>query len=182
MRISLRAFAAVASLAAIAGAFAACGGGSSTSATTSSGTGSASPASSPSGTSQQRYVAAVTAFAGCMRSHGIPVPDPNSQGQVEGAEALKQRYENTPQGQQALSACRNYLKGVVPERTAAQTQEFREGQLQFARCMRAHGIPIGDPTPGGDLQVPANVDKSSPQVQRAYEGCRQAAPKLQLGG
>jgi hypothetical protein len=124
----------------------------------------------------------VTAFAGCMRSHGIPVPDPNSHGQVEGSEALKQRYENTPQGQQALSACRNYLKGVVPERTAAQTQAFREAQLKFARCMRAHGIPLADPAPSGDLQVPANVDKTSPQAQRALEACRQAAPKLQLGG
>jgi hypothetical protein len=48
--------------------------------------------------------------------------------------------------------------------------------------MRAHGIPLADPTPGGDLQVPANVDKTSPQTERSYEACRQAAPKLQLGG
>ena len=171
MRISLRALAVTASVAAIAGPLTACGGGSSTSATTSSGTASASPTSSASGTSQQQYVAAVTAFAGCMRSHGIPVPDPNSQGQVEGAEALKQRYENTPQGQQALSACRSYLKGVVPERTAAQTKEFREAELKLAQCMRAHGIALADPTPSGDLQPPPQSIQSSPQFQQAKEAC-----------
>ena len=171
MRISLRGCAAVASVAAIAGAFTACGGGSSTSATTSSGRASASSTSSPSGTSQQHYVAAVTAFAGCMRSHGIPVPDPNAQGKVEGSEALKQRYENTPQGQQALSACRSYLKGVVPERTAAQTQELREAELKFAQCMRAHGIALADPTPSGELQPPPQSIQSSPQFQQAKEAC-----------
>jgi hypothetical protein len=171
MNISLRACAAVASVAAIAGAFTACGGGSSKSATTSSATTSASSTSSPSGTSQQQYVAAVTAFAGCMRSHGIPVPDPNSQGQVEGAEALKQRYENTPQGQQALNACRSYLRGVVAERTAAQRQEVREAELKFAPCMRAHGIALADPTPGGDLQPPPQSVLSSPQFQHAKEAC-----------
>ena len=171
MRISLRALAAFASVAAIAGAFTACGGGSSTSATTSSATASASSTSPPSGTSQQKYVAAVTAFAGCMRSHGIPVPDPNSRGQVEGAEALKQRYENTPQGQQALSACRSYLKGVVPERTVAQTKEFREAELKLAQCMRAHGIALADPTPSGDLQPPSPSIQSSPQFHRAEQAC-----------
>ena len=171
MRISLRALAVAASVAAIAGPLTACSGGSSTSATTSSGTASASPASSPSGTSQQQYVAAVTAFAGCMRSHGIPVPDPNSQGEVEGKEALKQRYQNTPQGQSALSACRSYLKGVVPERTAAQTQELRQAQLRLAQCMRAHGIALADPTPGGDLQPPPQSVLSSPQFQHAKEAC-----------
>ena len=171
MRISLRALAAVASVAAIAGAFTACGGGSSKSATTSSATASASSTSSPSGTSQQKYVAAVTAFAGCMRSHGIPVPDPNSQGEVEGKEALKQRYQNTPQGQSALSACRSYLKGVVPERTAAQTQELRQAQLRLAQCMRAHGIALADPTPSGDLQPPPQSIQSSPQFQQAKEAC-----------
>src|SRR5262249_11800386 len=135
MNISLRACAAVASVAAIAGAFTACGGGASKSATTSPGAASASSTSSPSSTAPPHYVAPVTAFAGCMRSHGIPVPDPNSQGQVEGSEALKQRYENTPQGQQALSACRSYLRGVVPERTAAQTKELREAELKLAQCM-----------------------------------------------
>ena len=171
MRISLRALAVAASVAAIAGPLTACSGGSSTSPTTSSGTVSASPTSSASGTSQQQYVAAVTAFAGCMRSHGIPVPDPNSQGQVEGAEALKQRYENTPQGQQALGACRNYLRGVVPERTAAQTKEFREAELKLAQCMRAHGIALADPTPSGDLQPPPQSIQSSPQFQQAKEAC-----------
>jgi hypothetical protein len=106
-----------------------------------------------------------------MRSHGIPVPDPNTQGQVEGSEALKQRYENTPQGQQGLSACRSYLRGVVPERTAAQTQELRAAQLKFAQCMRAHGIALADPTPGGDLQPPAQSILSSPQFQQAKEAC-----------
>jgi hypothetical protein len=121
-----------------------------------------------------------------MRSHGIPVPDPNAQGQIEGSAELQQRYQDTPQGQQAVSACRSYLKGAVPERTPAQTQEYRESQLRFAQCMRAHGIPLADPTPSGDLQLAQqNIDKASPQFQRANEACahlHKGGRQLQLGG
>jgi hypothetical protein len=160
---------------AVAAALAACGGAST----------SVSSAATA-GTSQQRYLAALTQFAGCMRNHGIPVPDPNSQGQITGAAALQQQYQNTPQGQAALQACRGYLQAAVPQLNAAQTQQYRHAQLLFARCMRAHGIQVADPDANGDLHILSqNVNKASPQFQRAESACaylRQSARQIAIGG
>src|SRR6516165_10684589 len=88
---------------AVAAALAACGGSSSP---------STAPATATS--SQQRFVAALTQFSGCMRRHGIPVPDPNSQGVISGSQQLQQQYQDTPEGQAALRACRGYLQAAVP--------------------------------------------------------------------
>jgi uncharacterized protein involved in type VI secretion and phage assembly len=68
-------------------------------------------------TGQQRAVAALTQFAGCARAHGIPVPDPNSQGEISGSEQLRQQYQNTPQGQATLKACGSYLKDAAAQLT-----------------------------------------------------------------
>jgi hypothetical protein len=160
---------------AAAAALAACGGSST----------SASSASTA-GTSQQRDVVALTQFAGCMRARGLPVPDPNSQGQITGAAALQQQYQNTPQGQAAWNACRSYLQAGVAQLNAAQTQQYRHAQLLFARCMRAHGIQVADPDANGDLHILSqDVNKASPQFQRAASACaylRQSARQLALGG
>ena len=157
---------------ALTAALAACGGSSKAS------------TSSANASSQQRFVAALTQFSGCMRRHGIPVPDPNPQGVISGSQALQQQYQDTPEGQAALRACSNYLQAEVPQRTAAQTQEYRHAQLLFARCMRAHGIQVADPAPNGDLN-PAGFDKGSPQFQSAASACaylRQAARQIEVGG
>ena len=158
---------------ALVAALAACGGSSST---------STAPATAAS--SQQRFVTALTQFAGCMRRHGVPVPDPNSQGVISGSQSLQNQYQDTPEGQAALRACRGFLQAAVPQRTAAQTQEYRHAQLLFARCMRAHGIQVADPAPNGDLN-PAGFDKGSPQFQSAASACaylRQAARQIEVGG
>jgi hypothetical protein len=60
---------------------------------------------------------------------------------------------------------------VVAERTAAPIHEVREAEPKFAQCMRAHGIALADPTPGGDLQPPPQSVQSSPQFQHAKEAC-----------
>ena len=158
---------------ATAGALAACGGSSSTH---TSGAGQ--------GTGQQQRVAALTQFAGCARAHGIPVPDPNSQGDISGAQQLKQQYVNTPQGQAALKACGSYLRKAFPQRTAANTQQFRLAALQSARCMRAHGIPVPDPGPDGQINpaAAASINKASPQFQQAQQACAHLFPSSFANG
>ena len=158
---------------AVATAVAACGGAS-----------SPSTAPTTATSSQQRLVAALTRFSGCMRSHGIPVPDPNPQGVISGSQTLEQQYQDTPEGQAALHACQRYLQAAVRQRTAVQTQEFRHAQLLFARCMRAHGIQLADPDPSGNLNV-AGLHKGSPQFQTAARACaylRQGARQIEIGG
>ena len=151
----------------VAGGLTACGGSSSPH----------SPAASQ-GTGQQRAVAALTQFAACARAHGIPVPDPNPQGQIPGAEQLKQKYVNTPQGQATLKACGSYLRTANAQQTAPNTQQSRQQTLLFARCMRAHGIPVPDPGPDGRINpgAAASINKSSPQFQQAQQACAHLFP------
>jgi hypothetical protein len=50
------------------------------------------------------------------------------------------------------------------------------GALQFARCMRAHGISnFADPTNGGELTIPPG-DKNSPAFKRASQACQSRLP------
>jgi hypothetical protein len=120
-----------------------------------------------------------------MRAHGVPVPDPNSQGQIAGSTQLEQEYRNTPQGQAAANACQSYLQRAVTELTPTDTQSFVHSQLLFARCMRAHGTNVPDPGPNGEIQFnPQTVNKSSPQFQRAANACdylAQRVPHVAIG-
>ena len=152
---------------AAAGGLAACGGSSSTS---TSGTSQ--------GTGQQQRIAALTQFAGCARTHGIPVPDPNSQGQILGSEQLRQQYQNTPEGRATLRACGSYLRKAATQLTRANTQQSRQATLLAVRCMRAHGIPVPDPGPDGQINpgAAASINKASPQFQQASRACAHLFP------
>jgi hypothetical protein len=120
----------------------------------------------------------LTQFAGCARAHGIPVPDPNSQGEISGSQQLEQQYQNTPQGQATLKACGGYLRKAVPQLTPANTQQFRRAVLQSVRCMRAHGIPVPDPGPDGRINpgAAASINTASPQFQQAEQACAHLLP------
>src|SRR5947209_36426 len=50
--------------------------------------------------------------------------------------------------------------------------------LQFARCMRAHGVPnFPDPKGGsGGLQIPDNVNPRSPSFRSAQKACKRFLP------
>jgi len=172
MRRSRRTAAVALSALAAAGGLTACGGSSST-----------STSGASQGTGQQQRVAALTQFAGCARAHGVPVPDPNSQGQIAGAQQLKQQYVNTPQGQAALKACGGYLRKAVAQLTPANTPQSRHAALLAARCMRAHGIPIPDPGPDGQFNpvALASINQASPQFQQAQQACAHLLPSSATG-
>ena len=167
MRRSRRTAAVALSALAATGGLTACGGSSSTH---TSGTSQ--------GTGHQQGVAALTQFAVCARAHGIPVPDPNSQGEISGSQQLKQQYQNTPQGQATLRACGSYLKRAATQLTQANTQQSRQATLLAVRCMRAHGIPVPDPGPDGQINpaAAASINKSSPQFQQAQQACAHLFP------
>jgi hypothetical protein len=157
---------------AAAGGLTACGGSS-----------SAHTSGTSQGTGQQQRIAALTQFAGCARAHGIPVPDPNSQGHISGSQQLRQQYHNTPQGQAALKACGSHLRKAVPQLTPANTQQFRHAALLSARCMRAHGIPVPDPGPDGQINpaAAASINQASPQFQQAQQACAHLFPSSAAG-
>lgn len=115
------------------------------------------------------------AYSQCMRAHGIgDFPDPNAQGQIvlkvtPGSDLSKEN----PRFQAAQKAC----QALQPQESEQQQQQDTAQLLNFAKCMRAHGI-TNFPDPGGhglNLQG-SGLDPHSPQFQAAQHACRQFLP------
>lgn len=134
-----------------------------------------SPASSSAGrpTRAQMQHDAV-AFAGCMRTHGVPgFPDPTSPRQLK--ESLSPSTTQTPAFRSAQAACRHLLPDRGPQ-TTAQDRARIPAELAFARCLRGHGYPrFPDPTSGGQLThemlAHAGIDARSGALVRAADAC-----------
>ena len=134
------------------------------------------------------------AYSACIRSHGVPnFPDPDSNGQVpkadpqllgvsksqlQAAQRTCQHLYPTSGGALSASSLRQcYESGVCPQ---ALIQQALNAGLQFARCMRSHGVPNWpDPTvdsqgrplfdiaiPGDHGFAPGRGLPASPQVAR----------------
>ena len=135
---------------------AACGGGSGNSA----------------GSPDQPGFQKTLAYAKCMRAHGAPNwPDPNSQGQF--VKTPPNRADFTAPAS-ADQACRHLLPngGRI---TAAGQQRVTALALQFAACMRSHGITnFPDPVVNsqGVSVNPQGLAVHSPQFQAAQQACR----------
>ncbi|HEY0719537.1 MAG TPA: hypothetical protein VGD68_18120 [Streptosporangiaceae bacterium] len=117
------------------------------------------PASSP-----------AVAFSQCMRSHGVPdFPDPGSRGGVPKVTPQQAGVSNA-RFQAAQQACAQLLQP-----SQAQIPAITAGLLNFARCMRAHGIPNWpDPTTGRNGQPEfdiAGIDPDSPRVSNTADQC-----------
>jgi hypothetical protein len=134
---------------------AACGGGSSSSAAAGEST---------------AYTKAV-AYAQCVRSHGVPnFPDPDAEGQFPPIQTGRSV------SQQALQSAQNACRQLQPGGgTGSSQQQAKLTQtLNFARCMRSHGVPnFPDPSTsnGGIEYNMAGVDTHSPQYQSAQQAC-----------
>jgi hypothetical protein len=95
-----------------------------------SGPGVASP--SPNGSAS----AGALAFSHCMRAHGVPnFPDPDSSGALPKV-GPQQLGVSGSQFQAAQNACAALLQP-----NDAQVRQTLSGMLEFARCMRSHGVP-----------------------------------------
>jgi hypothetical protein len=116
------------------------------------------------------------AFADCMRSHGVPFPDPTTSPR-EFKNALNPSTEHSPAFLSAERTCQHLLPGGGPRsQSAARSPAQIAAFLAFARCIRGHGFPsFPDPTSGGDLthQMVANagIDLHQPAVLQAGYAC-----------
>jgi hypothetical protein len=121
-------------------------------------------------------------FAKCMREHGIDMPDPQFDGNGDGsftvgaagAPADKSKLDA------AQAACQSYLdkvKSNAPPPDPAKIEAEKQKLLDFAQCMRDHGIDFPDPqisTDGGGLQVQMGgpgLDPNSPGFKEANDAC-----------
>lgn len=107
-------------------------------------------------------------FAECMRAHGVDVGDPEpGTGDIEVG-------GNDPATKKALAACDGKLGDAGQELSAEEGEEFKEGWLAFAECVREHGVNMGDPEFLGPGKVHLNnngIDPSSPAFVTAREAC-----------
>ncbi|HLX20240.1 MAG TPA: hypothetical protein VKR23_08815 [Gaiellaceae bacterium] len=120
-------------------------------------------------------------YARCMRTHGVANwPDPNAQGVFDKSKLTSlQLGASEARIAAAQEACRGFLPNGGSGPTAAQLQQEKEQGLEFARCVRAHGVPTF-PDPGSDGRIPdpaaVGIDQGSPTFQAANRACGKDRP------
>jgi hypothetical protein len=137
-------------LAGVAGSVAACGGGGSDHAASSS----SNIARAPSSAGQSGVL-----YANCMRANGVSnFPDSAvsvNDGKVQFDVPLTIKTE--PQFPSASRAC----QGDLPASGVPAKQVNVQDELEYANCMRAHGIiDFPDPMPGGGFNLPFNTNSA----------------------
>lgn len=110
------------------------------------------------------------AYAKCMISHGIKnFPEPNGQGQLQLTQGQMPDI-NSPQFQAAMQACKALNPASVALSPAEQAQH-QAALVQYAKCMRAHGVPnFPDPGSNGTFDV-GGINPDSSQIQQADRAC-----------
>jgi hypothetical protein len=141
------------------------------------------------------------AFSRCMRSNGVPkFPDPDSGGRLPKVN-LQRLGVSSSRLQFAQSGCQHLLPTNDIEASVTQClstgdcppallQQILNEGLQFARCMRAHGVPNWpDPTrdrdngaPVFDLLALHGTDWDSPQIENKLDECQRVySPGVRVG-
>jgi hypothetical protein len=135
--------------------------------------GCAGGSSSTTAAGSAQYTKAL-AYAQCMRSHGVPsFPDPDAQGHLPTLQVGRNGVS-----QQAVQSAQNACRSLNPggsQGSAQQQQATLTQALDFARCMRARGVPdFPDPVAsnGGIGYSLGGIDTSAPQYQAAQQACR----------
>jgi hypothetical protein len=110
-------------------------------------------------------------FSRCMRSHGVSqFPDPESSGAIPKV-TLQQLGVGSSQFQGAQTACASLLQP-----TNTQVHQTLSGMLDFARCMRSHGVHNW-PDPGTDsdgqavFDLHGRVNPDTPQMDTVSGRC-----------
>lgn len=110
------------------------------------------------------------AFSRCMRAHGVPdFPDPASRGGVPKV-TPQQVGVSDYRFRAAQTACAS-----LRQPAQAQEPQIMTGLLNFARCMRAHGIPDW-PDPSTDRNGQpvfdiSGINPDSPRVSNTADAC-----------
>ena len=158
---------------------------------------SGSPGASPAASAMTPQDAAL-AFARCMRENGIDMPDPKVTTGTDGAVSIDQQG-GTPVSKDKMEAadkiCQHFMAAAAAGGPGGHmSAEDMDKLLQFAKCMREHGIDMPDPNPDGGIVFRANDDGNGtagngvggpddPKFQAAQEACKEFLPgKPSLSG
>lgn len=121
-----------------------------------------------------------------MRAHGVPnFPDPKPPSQLPTTRSAQPAPSggftanpNSPAYQTASNDCRS-LADATPV-SAVQQNQVTSGELKFAVCIRANGVPnFPDPTSTGEIGndgAISGVNPNSPAYRTAEKNCTELAP------
>ena len=150
-------------------ALAGCGGSSSSPGIATAKTGKTTTAS-PSASAGQ---ADPLKFAQCMREHGVNMPDPeNGKVTIQGGPGDKTKIDA------AQKACAKYSPGAGGGRGGPPMSKADQAKLlQFAQCMRQHGVDMADPDfSGGGVGLSIKGDGQTDKVEAAQKACNKLMP------
>jgi hypothetical protein len=129
---------------------------------------------SPSGSGAIDFQESLLDFAGCMRDHGIDMPDPEfgADGMPDFRKLVASMDFGDPDFTAARQACGSFMAGLAMSTDPKVQAEWQQALVDFAGCMRDNGIDMADPQPGtGAFRNLASVDTGSPEFEAAYEAC-----------
>jgi hypothetical protein len=133
-------------------------------------------------------------YARCMREHGIDMPDPTFDENGRGAVAISgvggSDGPNEATMKAAEDACQPIMQDVIdnaPEQDPEEVAKRQQEALDFAKCMRDHGVDFPDPVfeDGGRMTQKMTVDPNDPNFQSAQEACAPeggGGPGFSVGG
>jgi hypothetical protein len=124
-------------------------------------------------------------FSQCMREHGISdFPDPDSQGRMQiNVTPGSDLDPNKPQFKAAQKACAKYQERAGGHFDKAQQQRMQQAALNYARCMRAHGVNFPDPQfSGGKVTMGGpGLNPNDPNFRSANQTCQKLMPGPKAG-
>jgi len=138
-------------------------------------------------------------YAACMREHGIEMQDPSSDGggprvvkpnggsgpsnvMSVGGATVTGLSPDDPAFKSADAACKHFIEGAIANAQKnldpKEVEKMKQQALNFAKCMREHGVDMPDPQFGenGTMTQSIKVDADSQQFQQAQEACKQYQP------
>ncbi|GAA3830918.1 hypothetical protein GCM10022226_59780 [Sphaerisporangium flaviroseum] len=122
---------------------------------------------SPSATPSLSRVDQLLKYSQCMREHGVPMGDPQVDGDGVREGRMEPGFDKT-KADTADAACKQYRPPQERGPQSALKEELARG---FARCMREHGVEkFPDPNPNGPTRVGQSVGED-PQYPEARKTC-----------
>ncbi len=135
----------------------------------------------------------LVAYTKCMRDHGVDVEaDSDGEGRFRiavepaaGSDGGGEKGAPDPKFEEAMKACEDKMPKMGQDLTPEERAELEDQMLEFAKCMREHGIDMPDPGEGGFIQkfdasgngsAQNGPDPESEEFKAAEEACQDKLP------
>lgn len=136
---------------------------------------------------RQGFEDAQLEYTQCLREHGVDVESSEDEGkfriQVGGPKggANEAGDPENDEFRAAMEACADKAPKMGEEMTPEEQAEFEDAMVEFAQCMRDHGIDMPDPEGGnGFIKIAPGSGRADPddeEFQEAEEACSDKLPQ-----